>query len=141
LPTRRLTVTPRRWPVSRVFASEATHKTTKYRDARRFPIRPIRRKSREFRSRSARRKRPVRMLTATSREWWPPAAYDPSRAGASRSHAHLACSSWPETRGFASGEFYSADRFASSERLPFSPLTTRFTESAYFPGFRPESVR
>jgi len=58
-PTRRLTVTPRRLcPSDRLSAGVATNRT-KFWDAKRFPARPTRWKSRDRRIRSAREKRPA----------------------------------------------------------------------------------
>jgi hypothetical protein len=58
-PTRRLTVTPNLRHSPDTSSRGEAIKTTKFRDARRFPPRPTRWKSRESRIRSVRRKRPV----------------------------------------------------------------------------------
>ncbi len=94
-PTLRLTVTPSRFDICGFFASfggTAEASKTKFLEAARTPHPETRRKSRDFKSRSDRRKRPVGNFMPTSCLLKRRAASDPSPGGDSIRSAHYSSS-------------------------------------------------
>lgn len=112
LPTCLPAVIPRRTGDCEVGPPGATNKTNEF-EAYRSPRAATRLKSRDFRSRSDRLKRPVSAVIVTWRVSSLRGAYDPWRDGASGCCARLRFSCVRENRVHGGGEYDWADTFAS----------------------------